>query len=150
MLATKFTYDKIKSNIVDSIKKGLQDTAKDLGTEDYNTDITENIFESLDKIRDEVIDLVHKDRNNLNKAAYRVATANRTEKTRAFNYGVYLLAKKSNKEKLVIYTNSETISDDSSQYLGKELDINQLTYKTLPPYRPNSSLKLKVLNNNKG
>lgn len=150
MLATKFTYDKIKSNIVDSIKKGLQDTAKDLGIEDYNTDITENIFESLDKIRDEVIDLVHKDKNNLNKAAYRVATANRTEKTRAFNYGVYLLAKKSNKEKLVIYTNSETISDDSSQYLGKELDINQLTYKTLPPYRPNSSLKLKVLNNNKG
>lgn len=146
LLATKLTYDRIKSNILDSIKEGLKDSAKELDLKEYNTSITDNIFEKLDRVRDEVAELVYKDKNNINRAAFRVATANKTEKSRGYNYGYVKLALDNNKNKFIITHNGDNLSQDSSLEIGKVIEINNSNIlKTIPPFRPNQSLTLKIL-----
>ncbi len=148
IFATKYLFDNIKSNIASSLKEGYTKTKKDLKiTDSSQPQILTNIFSKLDTERNLIVDMISKDNVNINKAAVKIATVNRTEKARAYNLGVYLAAKESNIDKLVIYHDLDNISEDSSQLLGKELDLSSITYNDLPPYRYNQRLKVKPITN---
>lgn len=143
---TKHIYDSIKLSIVDSFKEGLQDGADQLGLEDYSTKIEDNIFSHLDELRDDISSKLYKDPSYLSKAANRIAITDRTEKSRAYNYGIYSIAKAEGKDKLIVVSEADLISEDSTEYLGKEIDLTKENYKALPPFRPNqTSLKLKIV-----
>jgi len=148
MLATKYTYDRIKYNMIESIKEGMEAAAKDLGLKDYDVDITHNIFQPLDEIRDNVVNMICKDKESLNKASARVGMANRTEKIRGYNYGYSLLSLEHGKNEFIIYSDIDNISSASSEYIGQKINIDNYTIlKNIPPYHPNSRLKIKILNN---
>jgi hypothetical protein len=149
ILATKYIYDSIKSNMIDSVKNGVKDASKDLNIEDSDIDLQHNIFGNLDSIRDEIVDLVYKDKNNINKAAIRVATANRTNSYKAYNYGYALTGISNGSNKFVIHHNTSTdISSDSMDLLGKELELNTGSIlRDIPPYRPNQRVYLRIKKN---
>lgn len=149
ILATKYIYDSIKSNMINSIREGISDASRDLNLEDSGIDIQHNIFGKLDSVRDEIAELVYKDKSNLNKAAIRIATANRTNKYKAYNYGYALTGLLNGNNKFVIHYNSDNeISSDSMDLLGKELELNSQTMlNDIPPYRPNQRLLLRIKKN---
>jgi hypothetical protein len=146
IMASKCTYDKIKANMLDKIHDGMEAAAKDLELTDYEDKVMHNIFAPLDKIRDEVVDSIYKDSTNLNRATARVATANRTEQNRAYNYGYALTCVNNNHNKFIIYSDFNDVAADSSEYLGKELTLNlRNIVQEIPPFRPNSRLKIRVI-----
>ena len=146
ILATKYAYDSIKSSIIDSVKLGLKDAAEDLGLEEYETSLRHNLFEKLDNIRDEVAEMVYKDKKTLNRAAFRIATASKTENIRARNYGYALLALQNKKNEFTIYHNlSDNISSDSMEQIGKVIEVDMSNIlQAIPPFRPNQNLLIKI------
>lgn len=146
MFATKGAYDKIKENMITNIKNGVYQAIKDSKLESYNMPIVEhNIFKPLDDLRDSVVDMLYKDINTLNRAATRISTAFNTESTRAYNYGYASFCVSNNKNNLKIYTDFDNISSDSVEYIGKEITVNnQKILSEIPPYRPNSRLKVRI------
>lgn len=151
MLATKHVYDKIKTNMTDAVNKGIKDACKDLAIESSRTKISNDLYKPLDDLRDSVVNLVMKDKANTNRAAVRVSTANRTEQSRAYNYGYAMTCVNNNKTDFVIYSDAVDIADDSMIRIGEELKINAVNImEKIPPFRPNSRLKLKVKEINNG
>jgi hypothetical protein len=149
IFATKCTYDVIKANMRDSVLRGMEDAARDLGIEDYSTDIVHDLFAPVDKLRDSVVDMVYNDSNAINRAAARVSITNRTEQSRAYNYGYAITCVNNNVDTLLIYSDAEDVSSDSSQYLGQEIVVNRTNIlSVIPPYRPNSKLKIKLKEGN--
>jgi hypothetical protein len=145
LVATKCVYDLIKDGMVDHALRGMQDAARDLGVEDYSTNIVHDIFGPVDKLRDSVVDMVHKDPNSLNRAAARVSIANRTEQCRAYNYGYAITCVNNSKNTLLVYTDAENTDSDSTIHIGKEIEVNRTNIlAVIPPYRPNSRLKIKL------
>lgn len=138
IFAIKNIYDDIKTQAKESIKLGIEDASKDLEVEELDIRVEENIFKNLDSIRDDISDKLYKDPSYINKAANRVAMAYRTEKVRGYNYGVYLAAKSAGRDKLVIYSGVNELSDDSMELLGKEIDIAN-GISELPPFRANQT-----------
>jgi hypothetical protein len=145
IFATKSIYDEIKGNMKERMYQGIEDACSDLGIDYDNVRVQHNIFSSIDSLRDNVSNEVAKDINYLNKAANRVAITNRTEQSRAYNYGYALMAVNNNKNKFVICSDSDNLSDDSFELLGSELDINLTNIlDKIPPFKPNSRLKIRV------
>lgn len=145
-IAANLAYDRIKANMLSKMKDGMEDAAKDLGLDKYDDKIMHNIFEPLDKIKDSIVNMITKDPNSANKAAARVGSANRTEQTRSYNYGYALVCLQNDHSKLSVYSNFEDIASDSSEHIGKELDINHGNIlSSIPPYRPNSRLRVKII-----
>lgn len=146
VFATKYIYDKIKEDMIDSIKIGMQQAANDLSLEDYDTRIQHNIFESLDKLRDDLADKLYNDPAYLNKAANRIAITDKTESIRALNYGYALTAINNKHSKFKIVSDSDILSQESSELLGTELELNNNNIlEKIPPFKPNSSLMIKVV-----
>lgn len=147
MFATKAVYDIISDNMLLAMKDGAKDAASDIGIEDYKLEVTHNIFEPISKLRDNVVDMLCKDENLLDKAALRVATADRTERLRAYNYAYCKTAMANNKDTFIIYSDADTVSGDSFEFIGKEIKINDSNIlEAIPPFRPNSRLKVKIVN----
>lgn len=144
VFATKYIYDDIKNNMIKKINDGVEDASYDLGVDSSNIKVTHNIFGKLNDLRDSVCDMVFKDPSTINKAANRIALTDRTEQARGYNYGVFLAALNSGAEKLVIYHDLEDLSDDSSEHIGKELDVANIRIEDLPPYRPNQRLYVRI------
>ena len=144
ILATKCVYDEIKENMKDALELGIQDACDSIGVNNTNIQISENIFEPLDKLRDSVVDLMYKDKTATNRASVRVAAANKTEQVRAYNYGVLLAARQNEIKNLEVYSDSVNISEESFSLLGTELDVTKTKLKDLPPYRPNQTLRVRI------
>jgi len=147
MLATKCTYDIIKSDMQDSFYEGILDARKDIGKLEDSSEIKimHNIFESLDRIRDDVSEKLNKDSEYINKASARISMAAKTEKTRAYNYGYAMTCVNNNRNEFIIYSNSNDVSGDSAELIGKEVILSNREMLTkIPPFRPNSRLRIKI------
>ena len=142
IIATKVTYDRIKKNVIDSIKLGMETAAKDLELSGYDKTIKHNIFEKIDQLRDSVTNRLKTDQSYINMAANRVGMANKTETIRGYNYGYGLVCLSNEKDKFTTY--SDITSNDFSG-LNEEIT---LTYSGIlnqvPPYKPNSKTKIRV------
>jgi len=145
VITAKCVYDAIKNNMVESMRDGMEAAAKDLGIDSYNTDIEHDIFGALNRIRDNVVELVYNDSKSVNRAAARIATANKTEQTRAYNYGYGLVCVNNMHQDFIVYSDFEDVAADSTEFLGKEITLNKTNIVgAVPPFRPNSRLKIKV------
>jgi hypothetical protein len=150
IFATKAVYDSIKSDMVDSFHEGVRTAMSDMKsilTDNYKPDmhIAHNIFEKIDRLRDQIVDKLSKNHDYLNIAAARVASAEKTEKTRAYNYGYMLTCVNNNKNEFVIYSEYEDVALDSIEHIGREVTIDKkIVLSAIPPFRSNSRLKLKI------
>lgn len=148
IIATKCFYDKLKDNMTSKLKDGIKEAVKDLGLSERETVIKKwpkDLFEPLDRLRDSVIEMVTKDPKSVNRAALRVATADRTEQSRAYNFGYATTCVNNNRTTFVICSDYEDISEDSAVRIGEEIEVTHTDMlKKIPPFRPNSRLKIKV------
>jgi hypothetical protein len=150
MFATKSAYDEIKSNMKDKLYQGIEDAYTDLGLDYSNIKIQHDIFSPLDKLRDDVSEKLSKDSSYVNKGANRLAITNKTEQSRAYNYGYSLACLENNINKFVICTMADSLSSEGTELLGKEISVTRENIlEVIPPFHPNSNLTLKCVNNTK-
>lgn len=148
IIATKYVYEAIKQNMAIRFKDGVSDTVNLIKPDSpRNIEIKDNIFESIDSLCQSVTRLLQDDINKINRVAARIATSNRTEEIRAYNYGVLLTAKEYGIEKLeFIHDNLSDITEESAKLIGKTIEVKNLTVEDLPPFRPNQRVKVRIVN----
>lgn len=145
MMGTRILYDDIKGKMIDKIKEGAEAAYKDLGIELGKVHMEHNIFEPLDKLRDSVIEMVCKDEKTINRAALRISTADRTEQSRAYNYGYSITCLNNKCDTVTVIGGLEDISEESMKHIGTEIKLsNRSLVSQIPPFHPNSRLKLKA------
>jgi len=151
IFATKMTYETIKSNMMDSFHEGISAAIGDIGSvlHDNNRsslDIIHNIFEKVDRLRDNIVGKLNADPSYLNIAAARVGATSKTEQVRAYNYGYALASLNNGISKFTIYSEHKDIACDSSEFVGKEITVSKATaFSAIPPFRTNSRLKIKAI-----
>jgi hypothetical protein len=147
VVAMNKVYSLIKKEVTSSYIEGVNEARADMNLiQDSSPRIVSNIFERLDKLRDDVTNKLSKDSSYLNKAAARIATAMRTEKVRGRNVGYATACINNKRNKFVIFSDHEDVAPDSSQYIGTEIEIESNGFRNdLPPFRSNSRLKIKVV-----
>jgi hypothetical protein len=145
MIGTKLLYDNIKSNMNDAIRLGSEKAYEDLNMDNCGIRISHDLFTKVDRLRDDVSSMILKDENSVNRVSTRILTADRTEAQRAYNYGYAKTLLDNGVNKFIIYSDSEEVSEDSAQYIGKEVELNFTNItEVIPPFRPNSKLKIKA------
>lgn len=150
MFATRMIYDDIKNSISDNMMSGANNAAADIGiSAPESVSVQHKIFENIDKLSHDVTKMVLNDSSTVNRAAVRVSTADRTEKIRGYNYGYAMTCIENGYDKFIIYSEHDDVSDDSKEYLGKVIELNKANVlSSIPPFRPNSRLKIKVIKEN--
>lgn len=147
MIAAKCFYDQIKSEMIEHLKDGAADAMADMELDSIPAmkRFPEELFKPLDKLRDSIVELVTSSPGSANRAALRIATADRTEKVRAYNYGYSTTCVNNNRTSFIICADHDDISEDSSEYIGKEIELNAVNIlDNVPPFRPNSRLKIRL------
>lgn len=152
IFATKMVYNDIKANISDSILQGAIDAANDLGIDPPgDIKVLHNVYSNIDKLCQKVTTMIVDSEKNINRAAARVGMANRTEKNRGYNYGYGITCVNNSCNNVVIYAAHDNVADDSMEFVGKELVLNiENIMSEIPPFRPNSKLKIKIRENVNG
>jgi hypothetical protein len=145
-VGAKLLYDDIKREMLANVEDGANAACKDIGVEFKKINISHDILSPLDKLRDSVVNLVMEDEKNINRASLRVATASKTEAQRSWNYGYAKALMDNGINKAKICSSSDSISDDSSEFIGSEIELNDSNLlSVIPPFRPNSKLKIMAL-----
>lgn len=150
IFATKATYDTIKSNMSRSFYEGAQQAYIDINgklEDSYKAglDITDNMFSKVDRLRDNIVTKLNRDPSYINIAAARVGAANKTEQTRAYNYGYALASLQSGRDEFVIYSEHTDVAEDSVEFLGDTIKVtSKSAFANIPPFRTNSRLKIKL------